>query len=100
MEWHFGPNLFHSGYSWIFPHKDRASIGAYAERKNLSPRRLTNALHKWASQRGICFGASKPVKGQGAVCTWAGAPRWDNHGNMYANWSIWPKVIKFEAIKE
>ncbi len=60
MEWHFAPKMFHSGYSWIFPHKDRASIGAYADRQDLAPRKLQNALHSWASQRGISFNACNP----------------------------------------
>ena len=60
MEWHFAPKMFRSGYSWIFPHKDRASIGVYADRQDLSPRRLKDALHTWASQLGISFSACKP----------------------------------------
>jgi geranylgeranyl reductase len=60
MEWHFAPNRFHSGYAWIFPHKERASVGVYAERQDLSPRRLKEALHLWAAHRGINLRACKP----------------------------------------
>lgn len=60
MEWHFSPALFHSGYAWIFPHDGRASIGVYADRHDLSPRKLKNALHTWASKLEISFGRAKP----------------------------------------
>lgn len=60
MEWHFSPPLFMSGYAWIFPHKERASIGVYADRQDISPRRLKNAFLSWACQRKISLGTSKP----------------------------------------
>lgn len=44
------------------------------------------------------FGDSKPMR-QGAVGTWAFAPRWDSHGNMYFAWGIWPKLLTFRPVK-
>jgi geranylgeranyl reductase len=60
MEWHFAPNVFRSGYAWIFPHKEKTSIGAYADRRDLSPRKLKTALHEWTSRKKISFHGSRP----------------------------------------
>lgn len=53
MEWHFSPEIFHSGYAWIFPHKDGASIGAYADRKDISPHLLQQNFLAWAKTKNI-----------------------------------------------
>nr|MBF0223747.1 NAD(P)/FAD-dependent oxidoreductase [Desulfobulbaceae bacterium] len=48
MEWHLDPSCFRSGYAWAFPHRETTSVGAYAERNNLSPRHLKNNFLHWA----------------------------------------------------
>lgn len=53
MEWHLDSTLFHSGYSWIFPHSDTVSIGAYADANVMKARELKLALCRWAKRRGI-----------------------------------------------
>ncbi len=53
MEWHLDPALFGSGYAWIFPHRSSTSIGAYADRNDLSAATLHQRLQTWATARGI-----------------------------------------------
>lgn len=53
MQWHLNSSLFGSGYSWIFPQRDRASIGAYADAKSVSARFLKKSLHTWATRNQI-----------------------------------------------
>jgi len=55
MIWDLDPDLFKSGYAWIFPHKDRASVGAYANRNDLSPVKLRDNLHCWMKKQGLNF---------------------------------------------
>lgn len=55
MVWHLEPALFKSGYAWIFPHKNRASVGAYANRNDLSPKKLQENLHHWMQKHGMNF---------------------------------------------
>lgn len=60
MIWHLDPNLFNTGYAWVFPHKTTASVGAYANRNDLSPKRLKDKLHYWARKNGIDVSGLKP----------------------------------------
>lgn len=53
MQWHLNSSLFGSGYSWIFPHSERASIGAYADAKSVSATFLKKSLHIWARNNKI-----------------------------------------------
>ena len=53
MIWHLDPTLFCTGYAWIFPHKERASVGAYCCRKDISPPLLRENLHRWMEKCGI-----------------------------------------------
>ena len=53
MIWHLDPELFNTGYSWIFPHKERASVGAYCCRKDLSATALKENLHRWMEKHGM-----------------------------------------------
>ncbi len=64
MIWHLEPALFKSGYAWIFPHKDRASVGAYANRSDLSPKKLQQNLHHWMKKHGMNF---KGLKAEAAT---------------------------------
>lgn len=60
MEWHMDPSLFGNGYAWIFPHKGRASIGAYAEQGPMTGRRLLDGLNHWCLDKGIIVRDLKP----------------------------------------
>ncbi len=53
MEWHIRPSFFKSGYAWIFPHKDTASIGAYCPANSLTAAELKTNCSKWAKETGI-----------------------------------------------
>ena len=59
MEWHLNSSLFGSGYSWIFPHKSQASIGAYTDAKSISARKLKQSLDTWADTRNIALPSSE-----------------------------------------
>jgi len=61
MEWHFQPNQFNSGYAWIFPHKQYASIGAYASRDDVAPSLLQKKLQTWSKDQGISLKGCKPA---------------------------------------
>lgn len=60
MEWHLDTDLFKNGYAWIFPHRNSASIGAYASHACLSPKTLQEKLHLWALKCGINLNNTKP----------------------------------------
>lgn len=61
MEWHFNNRLFGNGYAWIFPHRDTASIGAYADRENIPPKILKANLIRWAQKEGFELADYKPM---------------------------------------
>lgn len=60
MIWQLDPALFSTGYAWIFPHRGRASVGAYAARADISPRLLQENLHAWMQKHGIERKGVKP----------------------------------------
>lgn len=47
MVWNFSAELFGSGYSWIFPHRDHASVGAYLADGSIRPLQLKKNIEKW-----------------------------------------------------
>lgn len=47
MIWNFDTNLFASGYSWIFPHRDHASVGAYVGAPGCTANQLKKGLDCW-----------------------------------------------------
>ena len=63
MVWDLDPDLFKSGYAWIFPHKNRASVGAYANRNDLSPKKLRENLHQWMKKHDIDYKGLKAEAG-------------------------------------
>lgn len=52
MEWHLDTALFASGYSWVFPHRGSASIGAYVDARRMKASRLKTNLCRWGASRG------------------------------------------------
>ncbi len=58
MQWHLNSSLFGSGYAWIFPHRERASIGAYADAKSVSAMFLKTSLIQWANSNQIDLSTS------------------------------------------
>ncbi len=53
MEWHLQPQLFGSGYAWIFPHGEQCSVGAYADHRLFSAIELKKRLLAWCAERQI-----------------------------------------------
>jgi geranylgeranyl reductase len=53
MEWHLNVQRFGYGYSWIFPHKEEISIGAYSPAGNLSAAQLQKNCTRWAAGLGF-----------------------------------------------
>jgi len=60
MEWHLGPKSFHSGYAWVFPHKQTTSIGIYADHSDLRPAVMQERLQAWAKLHHLDLSACKP----------------------------------------
>ena len=52
MEWHLDNQLFGNGYAWIFPHAKTLSIGAYAGKETMGPKKLKSNLISWARRQG------------------------------------------------
>ncbi|MGB3222198.1 MAG: NAD(P)/FAD-dependent oxidoreductase [Desulforhopalus sp.] len=52
MEWHLDSTLFRSGYSWVFPHKETVSVGAYADARVMKAKKLQESLMKWSKKWG------------------------------------------------
>lgn len=59
MQWHLDSALFGSGYGWIFPHKDTASIGGYADSRVMSAKTLKNNVIMWAEKLGYSLAEDK-----------------------------------------
>ncbi|MFZ5771624.1 MAG: NAD(P)/FAD-dependent oxidoreductase [Thermodesulfobacteriota bacterium] len=53
MVWHLDPDRFATGYAWIFPHRNLASVGAYVNRADMPPRLLQQKLHHWMAEHGM-----------------------------------------------
>lgn len=47
--------MFHSGYTWIFPHKDYVFYGAMCNPKKFSVNKLKENFHSWLDSRGINY---------------------------------------------
>ena len=47
MVWNFNNSLFGSGYSWIFPHRSHASVGAYLPDASMTPLHFKKNLDTW-----------------------------------------------------
>ena len=60
MEWCLDSKRFGSGYAWIFPHRDTASVGAYVDRKAMNAATLLHSFREWCTQRGIDITSCKP----------------------------------------
>jgi len=78
MEWHLDAKLFGNGYAWVFPHRQKASIGAYCIRGNLSPTLLLKNLHLWSAKHGINLD-----RGRGK--TTSALINWDFRGWRFGN---------------
>jgi geranylgeranyl reductase len=53
MEWHFDSGKFGSGYAWVFPHRDTASIGAYCTDNSVKVSTLNRHLLEWAKKKNL-----------------------------------------------
>jgi flavin-dependent dehydrogenase len=52
MEWHLDSSLFSSGYSWVFPHQETVSVGAYVDARVMKAKRLKENLLQWGEKSG------------------------------------------------
>jgi len=52
MAWHLDSALFKSGYAWVFPHQETASVGAYVDARVMKAKTLQASLLKWAKKSG------------------------------------------------
>ncbi len=52
MQWHLDSTFFSSGYAWVFPHQQTASIGAYVDARVMKAKVLQNNLLKWGDKLG------------------------------------------------
>ncbi len=53
MEWHLNGHFFGTGYGWIFPHREKTSVGVYGDRRGLRPSALRTGLHDWMKKTGL-----------------------------------------------
>lgn len=53
MEWHLNLSSFHSGYAWIFPHKQSTSVGIYAAGSDLRPGIMKERLQAWSRRHNL-----------------------------------------------
>jgi len=51
MEWHLDHRYFGTGYGWIFPHREKVSVGAYAGRTGWPAGKLQKGLRCWLEKR-------------------------------------------------
>jgi geranylgeranyl reductase len=63
MEWHLNDNLFHNGYGWLFPFKNKASVGIYGIRSCNNPKQMLANLIRWADLQKISLSGLKPKAG-------------------------------------
>ena len=59
VEWHLNSALFASGYSWVFPHKETISVGAYVDARVMKARKLQKNLFKWGEKLGYSLSQHK-----------------------------------------
>lgn len=46
-------SYFHSGYAWIFPHRNSISVGCTCNPKRLPARKLKENFHAWLNKKGF-----------------------------------------------
>ncbi len=46
-------NYFHTGYAWVFPHKDYLSVGCGVDPHHLSPQKMKANFHRWVKEKGF-----------------------------------------------
>lgn len=60
MEWHLDAQRFGNGYAWIFPHRQRTSVGAYISHNGMRPKELQSRCRAWATALGIDLSTARP----------------------------------------
>jgi geranylgeranyl reductase len=63
MEWHLNNEFFQTGYSWIFPFKNMASVGIYGAKPYNNPKQMLTNLLRWADIQKITLTGLKPKAG-------------------------------------
>lgn len=60
MEWHLDARRFGGGYAWVFPHREKVSVGIYAGSSTLSARELKDRLHLWMREKDLPAPDNRP----------------------------------------
>lgn len=60
MEWNFDTGKFGSGYTWIFPHSESVSVGAYASMPSFRASRLNRYLVQWLTDKKFILSGLRP----------------------------------------
>lgn len=55
MEWYLDSLLFRSGYAWVFPHRNSASIGAFCDAAVISASELKGNMQQWAKRNNLAI---------------------------------------------
>lgn len=77
MEWNFASNAIGSGYTWIFPHSDSASIGGYTAMASHRISKLNEYICRWAAEKKIDLCNIRP-QAEKISCDFRGW-KFDNH---------------------
>lgn len=59
MEWHLDSTFFAGGYSWVFPHRQKVSIGAYVDARVMKAKELQKNLLAWGMKFGHSLSSHK-----------------------------------------
>jgi geranylgeranyl reductase len=51
LEVFMNSRLFHSGYAWIFPHRQHLAVGCDADPHKITPARLKANFHEWLKEK-------------------------------------------------
>jgi geranylgeranyl reductase len=107
MVWQFDSRKFSSGYAWIFPHRERASVGAYCLNGGLTAKTLRRRLQGWLINQGISPGSGE-IRAGVVNCHFSG---WNFHpvylvgdaaglASPLTGEGIFPAIVSAEAVAE
>ena len=59
MEIYLNSKYFHSWYAWLFPHRETIAVGACADPRYLSGKKLKDNFHQWLKKEGFDISNAK-----------------------------------------
>lgn len=71
MEWHFDTGKFGSGYTWVFPHSESVSVGAYVSMPSFRASQLNGHLVQWLTDKKFILSDIRP-KAEKICCDFKG----------------------------